>query len=107
MRNILNGPVAGKKRLFCLPAAGILLVIKGAERATTGATLIAGLGMYGNDSSRELDVQIGFQMIGKVVGVQNRCRAGHDEMKFNKYIRSLTFGPSDHETRHNCLRVHK
>ena len=77
-----------KKKLFSLPVSGILLVIKGAERATTGATLIAGLGMYGNDCPWKLDVQIGFQMIGKVVGVQNRCRAGHDEVEFDKYIRS-------------------
>ena len=85
---MLTGPVPGKKKLFSLPATGILLVIKGAERATTGATLIAGLGMYSNDCPRELDIQIGFQMIGKVVGVQNRCRAGHDEVEFDKYIRS-------------------
>jgi hypothetical protein len=64
---------------------------------TEGSTAItcpfsAGLGMDGDDRPRELDVQVRFEVIREIMGVLNRCGAGHHQVKFNKDIRTRASG---------------
>ena len=66
--------------------------MEGAERTAAGAPFITGLSMDGNICPRELDLQVGFKVIGKIMALQNGDGPGHDKVELDKDLRSRTAG---------------
>jgi len=78
--------------LFFLCITPFILVVKGAERTAAGASFVTGLGMDGNICPGELGLQVGFEVIGKIMALQNGNVAGQDKVELDKDLRSRTAG---------------
>jgi hypothetical protein len=76
------------RELFLCFLTSFIPVIEYAERTAPDAPFITGLSMDGNICPRELNFQLGFKVIGKIVRLQHRDRTGHDKVELDKDFRT-------------------
>ena len=67
--------------------AVFLLLIIGTERSAPGTALIAGLYMDRDRCPGVLGIQVGFEVVGEVVGLCNGNIARHHEMELDEDLR--------------------